>query len=296
MPALIGVKRLVLGAHPIPKLNPMSHASRSATPNRAVRAPRSPLSVSSASTNEPPAGETTPIAPPTPAEECCCVCLERLSPAAQGAQLAVPFPACSRHSMHLECLAQYRAQASGPADLLCPLCRHGQCPDCVPGGWSGEQDALLRALCRRHGLAIPERLSGESTVREAIRDYTLRTFTSSDAWELVTPEHDVTHGDEAPDVDMEMLLQRHLEPGRCQHHRVHWKSSHGYVRGRTFMDCGHTEVSQNMGGSAAAPTFTTAASSLSSPSAFPLSSPTTLSREEVQLVMQTFREAVARKM
>ena len=84
-------------------------------------------------------------------------------------------------------LAQYRAQASGPPDLLCPLCRHGQCPDCLPGGWSGEQDALLRALCRRHGLAIPERLSGESTVREAIRDYTLRTFTSSDAPEPPPP-------------------------------------------------------------------------------------------------------------
>ena len=64
----------------------MSRASRSATPNRAVRAPRSPLSVSSASTNEPPAGDTTPIAP---AAESCCVCLERPPPAAQGAHAAV---------------------------------------------------------------------------------------------------------------------------------------------------------------------------------------------------------------
>eukprot|EP00439_Symbiodinium_sp_Y106_P002825 s14267_g1.t1 len=81
--------------------------------------------------------------------------------------------------MHLECLAQYRAQASGPQDLLCPTCRHGHCPECIAGGWSGAHDALLRSLCLRHGVAMPARLSGESTVREAVRDYTLRTFTSS---------------------------------------------------------------------------------------------------------------------
>eukprot|EP00439_Symbiodinium_sp_Y106_P009286 s2277_g1.t1 len=46
--------------------------------------------------------------------------------------------------MHLECLAQYRAQAHGPPDLLCPLCRHGRCPECVQGGWSGLHDDLPR--------------------------------------------------------------------------------------------------------------------------------------------------------
>ena len=66
-------------------------------------------------------------------------------------------------------------------DLLCPLCRHGHCPECIAGGWSGAHDALLRSLCLRHGVAMPARLSGESTVREAVPDYTLRTFTSSDA-------------------------------------------------------------------------------------------------------------------
>ena len=165
----------------------MSRASRSATPERAVHAPRSPLSVSSASSHAPRAGEATPIAHPTADGESCCVCLGRLSPAAQGANLAVPFPACSRHFMHLECLAQYRAQASGPQDLLCPLCRHGHCPECIAGGWSGAHDALLRSLCLRHGVAMPARLSGESTVREAVRDYTLRTFTANDAPEPPPP-------------------------------------------------------------------------------------------------------------
>ena len=184
-PALIGMKRLVLGAHPIPKLNPMSHASRSATPNRAVRAPRSPLSVSSASTNEPPAGETTPIAPPTPAEECCCVCLERLSPAVQGAQLAVPFPAAGapctwnawRNTVHKPAVPRTcSARSVGMANAQIVS------PEAGP-----ESKTRCCALCRRHGLAIPERLSGKSTVREAIRDYTLRTFTSSDAPEPPPP-------------------------------------------------------------------------------------------------------------
>ena len=114
----------------------MSRASRSDTPDRGLRAPRSPLSVSSTSTppQAPPAGEATPPAPASGDAEHCCVCLERLLPAAHGAQLRVPFPACSRHSMHLECLAQYRAQANGPPDLLCPLCRHSRCPECAHEG------------------------------------------------------------------------------------------------------------------------------------------------------------------
>ena len=94
----------------------------------------------------PSAGEATPPAPARGDAEHCCVCLERLLPAAQGAQPRVRFLACSRHSMHLECLAQYRAQANGPPDLLCPLCRHSRCPECAHGGWSDVHDEHLRSL------------------------------------------------------------------------------------------------------------------------------------------------------
>jgi len=89
--------------------------------------------------------------------------------------------------MHLGCLAQYRAQAASPGDLLCPLCRHGRCPDCRPAAWSGADDAALRSLCQLHGAPFPERSAGESTVRAAIRDYALRTFTSNDAPEPRPP-------------------------------------------------------------------------------------------------------------
>ena len=167
----------------------MSRASRSDTPDRGLRAPRSPLSVSCTSTppQAPPADEATPPAPASGDAEHCCVCLERLLPAAHGAQLRVPFPACSRHSMHLECLAQYRAQANGPPDLLCPLCRHSRCPECAHGGWPGVHDEHLRSLCRREGVPMPERISGEVTVRQAVQDYQLRTFTSNDAPEPRAP-------------------------------------------------------------------------------------------------------------
>jgi len=40
-------------------------------------------------------------------------------------------------------------------------------------------DAALRSLCQRHGIPVPARITGESTVREAVRDYALRTFTWS---------------------------------------------------------------------------------------------------------------------
>ena len=89
--------------------------------------------------------------------------------------------------MHLDCLTQYRAQATGPEDLLCPLCRHGRCPDCTPTNWSGTDDAALRLLCSRQGVPLPERIAGASTVREAVRDYALRTFTSNDAPEPRPP-------------------------------------------------------------------------------------------------------------
>ena len=171
----------------------MSRASRSDTPERAVRAPPSPLSVSSVSPPAP-ACEGGDRAPPNPAsadDECCCVCLERLQPAALANQLPVPFPTCRRHRMHLRCLAQSRAQANGPHDLLCPLCRHSRCPDCVQCGWSGFffglHDELLRSQCRREGVVMPERISGETTVQQAVHDYQLRTFTSSDAPEPRAP-------------------------------------------------------------------------------------------------------------
>eukprot|EP00439_Symbiodinium_sp_Y106_P083829 s721_g24.t1 len=129
----------------------MSRASRSATPERAARAPQSPLSVSSGSPRARPPldGDRTPPNPASAEDECCCVCLERLRAAAPADQLPVPFPTCRRHRMHLGCLAQYCAQAT-----------------CVP---------------------LPERIAGKSTVCEAVRDYALRTFTSNDAPEPRPP-------------------------------------------------------------------------------------------------------------
>ena len=154
----------------------MSRASRSDTPERALRAPPSPLPVSSVSPPAPPreGGDRTPPNPASADDECCCVCLERLQPAALADQLPVPFPTCRRHRMHLGCLAQYRAQANGPHDLLCPLCRHSRCPDCVQGGWSGLHDEFLRSQCRREGVVMPERISSETTVQQAVQDYQLR--------------------------------------------------------------------------------------------------------------------------
>ena len=48
-------------------------------------------------------------------------------------------------------------------------------------------DEHLRSLCRREGVPMPERISGEVTVRQAVQDYQLRTFTSNDAPEPRAP-------------------------------------------------------------------------------------------------------------
>ena len=83
----------------------MSRASRSDTPERALRAPPSPLSVSSVSPPAPPCegGDRTPPNPASADDECCCVCLERLQPAAVADQLPVPFPTCRRHRAWAAC-------------------------------------------------------------------------------------------------------------------------------------------------------------------------------------------------
>ncbi|CAE7388473.1 unnamed protein product [Symbiodinium natans] len=132
-------------------------------------------------------GDRTLPNPASAEDECCCVCLERLQSAAPADQLPVPFPTCRRHRMHLGCLAQYRAQAACLDDLLCPLCHHSRCPDCTLTSWSVTDDAALRTLCLHHGVHMPERIAGESTVREAVPDYALRTFTSNDAPEPRPP-------------------------------------------------------------------------------------------------------------
>ena len=131
-------------------------------------------------------GDVTPIAP-ADAEGVCPVCFDNLHPTATGGDTCVPFPTCAVHHMHLACLAQFRAQASGPSELLCPLCRHSLCPACSPGGWTGREDAALRHLCIQHDVSIPTRVSGESTVRAAVPDYALRTLTSHDAPEPRPP-------------------------------------------------------------------------------------------------------------
>ena len=105
--------------------------------------------------------------------------LEDLDPTVQsGGLTVVPFPTCAAHCLHMFCLAQ---------DLLCPLCRHGRCPGCDPQGWSGTHDAALRDACAGHGVELPQRASGESTVRAAQPDYALRTFTAHDAPEPPPP-------------------------------------------------------------------------------------------------------------
>ena len=150
----------------------------------------SPLSVSSRSVPSPPAsprGDLTPIAAPEASQGQCCVCLEALRPPGCGANAAAPFPTCARHRMHVGCLAQFRVQASGPSELLCLLCRHSRCPDCIPGGWTARHDAEVRAACEREGVPMPSRLTGEDTVRGAVRDYTLRTSTTNDAPEPPPP-------------------------------------------------------------------------------------------------------------
>ena len=165
--------------------SPMSRPPRSATPN-SRRSPHStapPAPAMAAGGNA-----STPLThASSESVDLCCVCLEALLPTGRNAELAVPFPACIGHCLHLGCVAQLRAQARSPAELLCPLCRHSSCAACVPGGWTGRHDAELRQLCAQHGLPVPERLSGESTVREVVRDYTLRTFTRNDAPEPRPP-------------------------------------------------------------------------------------------------------------
>ncbi|CAE7232333.1 unnamed protein product [Symbiodinium natans] len=91
-------------------------------------------------------GEATPPAP-VHTDRLCCVCLDELDPSGLRERACVPFPTCAAHHLHLGCLAQFRAQASGPVDLLCPLCRHGQCPACSPTAWSHQHDAWLRDTC-----------------------------------------------------------------------------------------------------------------------------------------------------
>ena len=90
----------------------MSGASR---PDRGLRAPRSSMSVSSTSTppQAPPAGDATPPAPASADAEHCCVCLERLLPAAQAQYLRDQPCPFSPSSLSLT--------ASGPPDKALPL-------------------------------------------------------------------------------------------------------------------------------------------------------------------------------
>ena len=127
--------------------------------------------------------------PHAPIEEpggLCCVCLE-LHLHGSGEHAAAPFPTCTRHYLHVGCLAQFRVQASTASELLCPLCRHSRCPDCDPHGWGAQHDAAVREACAREGVPMPSRLTGEDTVRGAVRDYALRNFTGNDAPEPPPP-------------------------------------------------------------------------------------------------------------
>ena len=67
-------------------------------------------------------------------------------------------------------------QASSAQDLLCQVCRHARCDMRAPEPWTDPKEND----CERCG---PWRMTACSTVHcpTAIRDYTLRTFTSHDA-------------------------------------------------------------------------------------------------------------------
>ena len=170
----------------------MSGRSRADSPQRPPRhvpqrsaAPASPYVVDSPTTAP---GDVTPLAPAL-GDGVCCVCLEDLhsSGELEPAGVPVPFPTCAAHHMHLGCLAQFRSQAAGASELLCPLCRHSRCPACNQEGWTSRHDEALGELCTRHGVRIPARISGEGTVRVAVTDYALRTFTAQDAPEPRPP-------------------------------------------------------------------------------------------------------------
>ena len=61
-----------------------------------------------------PVGDVTML----PASDVCCICLDDLVPGTTGSLRPVPLPVCTRHTMHLQCLAQWRVQASAAGDLL----------------------------------------------------------------------------------------------------------------------------------------------------------------------------------
>ena len=151
----------------------MSQRSRADSPRRPTSQSPMPHSALTVPSTPPALGDVTPLAL-SGDEAVCPVCLDNFDPTAAGGDARVPFPTCGVHHLHLACLAQFRAQASGPSELLCPLCRH-------------REDVALREMCQRRGVPIPNRISGESTVRAAVPDYAIRTFTSHDAPEPRAP-------------------------------------------------------------------------------------------------------------
>lgn len=139
-----------------------------------------------------PGASTPPLAggatPPAACDELCCVCQDGLHPCASGGLRPVPFPVCSRHALHLECLARWRAHAGDASDLRCPLCRPA-CPACTPEGWTSAHDTALTRLCVENGVRIPGREPTFPTVRASVPDYTTRTFTQQDAPPPQEPIH-----------------------------------------------------------------------------------------------------------
>ena len=125
--------------------SPMSRPPRSATPNSR----RSPHSAAPPAPAMAAAGNaSTPLTHASfESVDLCCVCLEALLPTGRNAELAVPFLACIGHRLHLGCVAQLRAQARSPAELLCPLCSHSSCAACVPGLDGPTRRRTAPALC-----------------------------------------------------------------------------------------------------------------------------------------------------
>ena len=57
----------------------------------------------------------------------CVICLERLESNGTGNELVIGFPSCTRHQLHLGCVAQLRVQANSSRSLICPVCRDTPC-------------------------------------------------------------------------------------------------------------------------------------------------------------------------
>ena len=189
--------------------------------------------------------------PALPAADLCAICLDPMDLTATGEASAVLHPTCARHRLHLACLAQQRAQSDTPDDMRCPVC--------AASGWADTDDQWLRAACAARGIEAPTRLPAPSTVRQGVADYTIRTFTSSDAPEPLPPAHAhalcchrvaAVRGD-AGDISFLELPHRHMEWSpiavRGEAGVLAWRLSWACPRCSRVLDWAEAEVPNDAG-------------------------------------------------